>query len=111
MLKKKYRLPIQAMLGKKGQTLKTSFLSLKIFPSNLSYSRFGAVISKKVAAKATARNKLRRIIFSAIEPYFGEEKKFFIDKRDFLVIIYPAVKDLSREEIKMHLREIFDKLK
>jgi len=110
MLAKKYRLPIQAMLGKKGQTLKTSFFSLKIFPGDFSYSRFGVVISKKVAPKATTRNRLRRIIFLAIDPYFREEKKPLASKRDFLVIVHPTIKDLNIGEIKMHLREIFDKL-
>lgn len=106
MLAKKYRLPIQSVIGKNGRAVKTPFFLIKIFPNQLHYSRSGAVISKKFSAKATARNKLKRIIFSELTPLLKG-----VSGRDFLVIVNPKVKNLDREEIAVHLQEVFDKLR
>jgi ribonuclease P protein component len=106
MLAKKYRLPIQSVIGKNGRAVKTPFFLIKIFPNQLLYSRAGAVISKKFSAKATARNKLKRIIFSELPPLLKSTSG-----QDFLIIVNPKIKDLDQKKIAVHLREVFDKLR
>lgn len=99
MLAKKYRLPIQSVIGKKEWgKLKTPFFLIKIFSNQFSYARFGIIISKKVAPKATARNRIKRIIFSACNPKENAGK-------DFLIIANPKIKELGKEEIKKLLNK------
>ena len=93
MLSKKNRLPIQGLLNKKGTTYRKAFLSIKVFSSDLLISRFGFIISKKVAKSAVQRNKIRRMIFAAI--------KLVIDKwqkADYLVIVN-SWQDLNQKQI------------
>lgn len=92
MLAKKYRLPIQDFVGKNGRVVKTPFFLIKAFPAQFPYSRFGIIINKKAAQKATARNKIKRIIFSALDP---KQKP----ARDFLIIISPKIKELNKKQI------------
>jgi len=101
LLAKKYRLPIQSVIGKNARVIKTPFFLFKIFPSRFSYSRFGIIISKKVAPRATQRNKLKRIIFSACNPKENPGK-------DFLMIVSPKIKNLTKEEIIKQLQELFN---
>lgn len=63
MLSKKQRLPIQEFITKRAETKRNPFFTVKTFATGLPYSRFGVVISKKTVAKATGRNKLKRLIF------------------------------------------------
>ena|SRR3989344_6741790 len=51
---------------KKGKSLKNDFLVVKMLKNNLKESRFGFVVSKKVSAKATVRNKVRRRLRDAV---------------------------------------------
>ena len=99
MLAKKYRLPIQEFIGRNGKTIKTPFFLFTIFSSQFSYSRFGIIISKKVATQATQRNKLRRTIFSACNPKENSGK-------DFLIIVSPKIKELEKEEIIKNLKYV-----
>ncbi|MBI3046205.1 MAG: ribonuclease P protein component [Candidatus Harrisonbacteria bacterium] len=100
MLAKKYRLPIQSVIGKNARVVKTPFFLFKIFPSRFSYSRFGIIISKKVAQKSTARNKIKRMIFSALNP---NQQPI----NDFLIIASPKIKNLTKEEIIKHVSNYF----
>lgn len=65
MLAKKYRLPIQSVLSKKGVTRKGRYFLVKVFPAVTTHSRVGVVVSAKVAAQATTRNNLKRRIYDA----------------------------------------------
>lgn len=51
---------------KKGRAIKGSFLFIKYLKNELNLSRFGFVVSAKVAKKAVERNKLRRILSEAV---------------------------------------------
>mgnify|MGYP001598962116 CR=1 FL=1 len=93
MLAKKYRLPIQEFVGKAGQSRKGRHFLLKIFNPNNVYSRFGVVISKKVAVKATTRNRIRRIVFD----FFSS--KLDLPTGDYLVIVLSGADNLSKEEL------------
>ena len=104
MLAKKYRLPIQNLTKKEGRVIRTPYFSVKIFPNKKnSYPRFGVIISKKVFTKASARNSLKRLIFSKVN--LSKPRN-----NDFLIIVSPAVGKLEQEEVGKKLEEVFSKL-
>ena len=106
MLAKKFRLPIQEFFSKKGaRTAKNGVFLVKIFPNSLRFSRFGIVIGKKVAKKSTARNKIKRIIFSFLENFTKKE-----NNNDFLIIVGQGAGSLTKGEISLQLEETFKKL-
>ena len=49
-----------ARLLKLGKTYFSNCLIIKVYPNNLNNSRFGFIISKKIAKKAVIRNKIKR---------------------------------------------------
>lgn len=51
---------------KKGKAVNGSFLFIKYKKNRLGVSRFGFVVSAKVAKKAVERNKIRRILSEAV---------------------------------------------
>jgi ribonuclease P protein component len=106
MLKKKYRLSVQTVFQKKAQIIRTPYFLIKYFSGEYPYCRFGVIVSKKIANKAVKRNKLRRTIFSACEPYI---KKWA--GRDFLIIASPKIMKLKKDEIMIELKEALSKLK
>lgn len=95
MLAKKYRLPIQEFVGKNGRSINGRYFLLKVFPGNLTFNRFGVIISKKVAKQSSRRNRIKRIIFNALQEFlfFGEQHK------DYLIIVSPKVQELKKVEI------------
>ncbi len=103
MLKKRYRLPIQEMIKKNGKTIRGPFFLIKIFQSQFPYSRFGIIISKKATKDAVKRNKLKRLIFSILNPVEKMEK-------DFLIIVSPAINKLEKKEIIEQIKSAFKKL-
>ncbi len=97
MLSKKYRLSRSQIqvLAKKGKGQNLNLIGVKIFPNQLSYSRFACVISKKVANKAVQRNRLKRVIFD-------ELKKEKTSGKDYLIKLYrfPENEEILRKTIK-----------
>ncbi len=87
MLKRKYRLPASVRFSK-NDTISTKFYLLKTAPNNLSYSRVGFVISKKVDKRAVARNRLKRkmtnFIEKVIEKIVGYDMLFILKKEAIL---------------------------
>lgn len=101
MLAKKYRLPIQEFVKKSGKSYKSRYFLLKIFRSSGAHSRFGVVISKKVSAKATVRNKIKRSIFD----FFGQHiAKLPIE--DYLVIVLSGAAEINKEELSQELNKL-----
>lgn len=105
MLAKKYRLPIQIFIGKKSKSLKTPYFLLKIFSlgDRRPYSRFGVIISKKVAKKAVERNLLKRKIFN-----FLREAKGKLPIAEYLIIVLPAVSKLNKDNLREELAKLFN---
>lgn len=103
MLAKKYKLPVAAFLRKKTVGLKNQpYFNLKISFSELNYSRFGVVISKKVSPKAVVRNKIKRIIFDFLRKKHFQE----FPGKDILIIIYPDAAKLEKEKLEEKLEII-----
>lgn len=101
MLKKEYRLTSGSI--NKGKNLKLPLFNLKIGENSLEINRFAFIISKKVDARATERNALRRKVRSCIEELFDSIKP----GNDF--IFYPSAlaKDKNRDEILEEITRLF----
>lgn len=101
MLAKRYRLPIQSFVKKAGQTRKSRHFLLKLFSSEGAHFRVGVIISRKVAAKATKRNQLKRTIFNFFRKNFQS-----LQIKDYLVIVLPGTANLKKEQIEEELNKI-----
>jgi len=100
MLAKKFKLPIQNFVGKKGRILKTPFFLVKIFPSTLGFSRFGAVVSSKTSKKATERNRLKRRVYDFLG---GEGKK--LPAADYWISVSGPVAGLPKDKFVGELKK------
>ncbi|MDP3015407.1 MAG: ribonuclease P protein component [bacterium] len=104
MLAKQFRLQIQKWLreNKKTTTRKSEFFIVKLRDNNLSFSRFGTVISAKVNKSAVKRNKIKRTIFNFIR----FKKLHELAGKDILMIVLPAASKLTKPEIEKELEII-----
>ena len=82
MLPKSYRLRKKEVerTYKKVKIINFSNLIVRYFPNRAQHARFALVIPKKVIAKATARNRQKRLIFDYLEknPALWQNKNFDI---------------------------------
>ncbi len=113
MLAKKYRLPIQNVINKKAKIIRGQYYSIKIFPNSLPYCRFGLSVSKKVSAKAVIRNQIKRQIFNGIrkELFESGNPTESLGGNDFLIILYPEIGKLDKNEISRQFDEIINKIR
>jgi ribonuclease P protein component len=102
MLPKKQRLPIQLFVGKKGKLAKSPFFLIKIYSASEKFSRFGVTISAKVAKKATARNRMKRLAYNFLRDYYKE-----IPLGDYWITVLPSAAQLDKENFKKKLWEAF----
>lgn len=104
MLAKKFRLPIQNFVGKKGILSKNSYFLLKIFSTG-SFSRFGVTVSVKTAKKATERNRLKRLSYNIVGQILDR-----LPQSDYWLVIQPAAAGLPKEKFVEELTKILKKL-
>ena len=116
MLSKSRRLPIQEFFGslapKPVRILRNQVFSIKIYASAFSaeggsssggkYSRFGVVVSKKMADKASARVKIKRLVFNFIRTHYKSLPVF-----DYLILPSPSIMKLSPPDINQSLYDLF----
>lgn len=101
MLAKKFRLPIQTVLRKKPLfTRRDEYFAVKIFANQLSFSRFGTVISRKIDKRAVYRNRLKRLIFDLIRL----EKIHLRSGYDMLIYVSPKIIKLNKAEAQNILK-------
>ena len=110
MLAKRYKLPIQDFVGRRGRLVRNGSFSVKIFPSSAkategkpAYSRFGVTISTKVAKKATKRNKLRRLVYNSIKEYYSR-----VPLADYWITILPSATKSSKERLVEELCKLLN---
>ncbi len=108
MLAKKYKLPIQQFVGKRGRLVKSGLFLVKIFPSlgktpesEPPINRFGVTISAKVAPKANSRNRLRRLVYDSIKEYYNE-----IPSGDYWITVLSPATLLSKGPLKKEIRKL-----
>lgn len=74
MLAKRYRLPAAFFKNPspaRFQKKENNFFVLRRYPSAQSHTRFAVVISKKVAARAVVRTRVRRALYDYIRVHRG----------------------------------------
>ncbi|MEX2033218.1 MAG: ribonuclease P protein component [Candidatus Colwellbacteria bacterium] len=95
MLAKKFRLPVNTFPAKARIFYRGEHFTIKTSLNSLSYNRVGVIATKKTAAGAVERNRLRRKIFDlfreTIRPRFAKGT-------DLLVLIKPIKLDRDAEE-------------
>lgn len=74
---------------KKGRYLSNKYLSAKISPNDLTFSRFAVSIGLNFSKKAVERNKFRRIIMALVKENInriktGHDVVFFVSKKIIL---------------------------
>jgi RNase P protein component len=67
MLAKKYRLPVQSVLNKKGRLIRGRYLFIRVFDARQAYSRFAVIIGNSVDARSSWRNGMRRLLYNALK--------------------------------------------
>lgn len=87
-----------------GKGTKSDFLIYKMLKNNLSESRFGFVVSKKVSPKATVRNTVKRRLRSAVAK--GLETLKSKKPSDVVIIALPSIKEKDFSEIKETINKV-----
>ena len=101
MVAKKNKLPVQSFIKKKGTGLKSPHVLIRVFKGEKAYSRVGAVVSRKVAPKATVRNRLRRVVFNYFNANLDQ-----LPVRDYLVVLLGGVDRVNNKEITKELEKL-----
>ncbi|MBI2670278.1 MAG: ribonuclease P protein component [Candidatus Yanofskybacteria bacterium] len=98
-LAKKYRLPRKDInrLFKHGKTVRNSFFFIKFLKNNIDFLRIAIIIPVKVAKKATARNRIKRIFTEAIRSGHFLEKSYDIAIIATVDIVGKQSKEINRE--------------
>ena len=90
---------------KRGRTFREASLILKTIRNNLGISRFGFVVSQKVAKKANIRNKIKRRLREIIR------LKSLKADTDNLFITLPGIEKNDFAEIKRMTEKLLNKAK
>jgi len=90
---------------RKGKNYRQGYFVLKVLRKKRPKTRIGFVISKKVAKKASQRNKLKRILSEAARMRTVKMKKGI----DMVLIILKAGEKTDRRQLEQDLDKIFQK--
>ena len=106
MLPKSHRLPIKDFFGPSAlrpmRILRSSLFSLKIYSPKLEFARYGVVVSKKIALKASGRVKIKRIVFNFLSLRHKQLPVF-----DYLILPVPGLAKISKNLIEKDLASLF----
>lgn len=104
MLAKKFKLLRKNLvyLLRKGKRTKMNWLEFR-WVQSLPPSRFGLILSRKVLAKATARNLLKRKIFDIAAKYLPQSEKGL----QILVRIFKAPNNQDLIDFEKILKDFF----
>ncbi|EKD92801.1 MAG: hypothetical protein ACD_28C00327G0004 [uncultured bacterium] len=94
MLSRRYRLKKTDNVGrilKQGKKLESRHLIIRFFKNSQTHHRFGVIVSSKIHAKATDRNRLRRQIYEATRINYER-----FPSRDYFDIIILGKKSSTR---------------
>lgn len=108
MLALKHRLKNESdiqTLFRKGRGVFDRVCGVKYTKNSKEESRFAIMIGKKVSKKAVDRNKIRRQYRAIIRKHLARIEKGY----DILLIVSPAVRDLSYREMEVRLLDVLKK--
>lgn len=88
---------------KKGRFISEDFLSCKFIKNNLSVSRLGFLVGKKISKKAVERNKIKRRLRASVRNFFAEINSGF----DIIIMVQPIIKEKTFQEIALILKKLF----
>ncbi len=88
---------------KGGKTLKYGFLIFKMAANNVSQSRFGFVVSKKISTKATVRNLVKRRLRGAVE----KELRPFKTPQDVVILTLSGIQKQDFITIRESIKNFF----
>ena len=98
MLSKKKRLLLQTTIGKRGRVYRRDVITIKILPSTTSHSRFGVSVSKRVAPTAVERNRIKRMVFAALEKRYAEWPR-----ADYVITVQSPCSQYTQAQINEQL--------
>lgn len=108
MLAKQNRLRLKRdfeKVFKQGKGFRQNFLFLKMMENDLSETRFGFIVSKKISNKAVIRNKIRRQLREIVRNQLSQIKKGL----DIVLVVLPEIKNKEFQEIEQTVNELFKK--
>lgn len=109
MLPRQHRLTKEKDFNKTFKSGKSCFgkvLGIKSFKNSLEHSRFGFVVSNKVAKKATVRNKVKRQLRDIVHKELKNVKAGY----DFLIIALPSIIKTDYPVIEKEVKNCLKKL-
>lgn len=106
MIAKNFRIPREriAYILDKGEEKSSKLFILRFLKNSESFPRFRTVISKKIAAKAAKRNRLRRQIYEAIRTAVKELKPQ--NTLDIILIPKKKITDSQYKDILSDIKNI-----
>jgi|SRR3989338_3173375 len=104
MLRKQYRL-LTRLPAHSSRIYKIPYFTVRVSKNNVSVSRFGFVVSKKIDKRSVVRNKLKRQMSSCIQKHLGKiqqslDMSFFLKKE-----VLGLPKEGLAEEIELFLKK------
>ncbi|MDO8585222.1 MAG: ribonuclease P protein component [bacterium] len=107
MLAKKFRLTTEAFplhaRQKPSHVERSASFAVKAYPSTADCARVGVVIGKKVDARATARNRIKRQAYDM----FGKALPN-LPIADYMCIVQPGAQNKTKAELQAELSAILD---
>lgn len=79
-----------------GQMLQSSSFGIVFLKRNMGSTRFGFIVSTKISKRATARNRVKRVLKEAIRNLLPKIKEGF----DVVFLVKRAILEKGGEEIK-----------
>jgi ribonuclease P protein component len=112
MLPQTYRLPLKTELNrlkKNGQIFQGKFFGLLLDSGGKpeSFSRFGMIVSNKVAKKAVSRNKIRRFLSESLLTFWPKIKK----GKDGIFLAKKTAREANYLQIKEDIKSLLAKAK
>jgi len=101
MLPKQHRLPGNTRFVK-AQFFKSPLFLVRSQSNNLTTSRFGFVVSKRIDKRAVTRNRLKRMFRSSIEDMIKKIKPGY----DLLFILSPTSLSSTRQHQQEELEKV-----
>lgn len=90
---------------KKGSSFDEKIFFLKLARNDLSYSRFGFVVSRKISKKAVIRNKIKRVLREIIRLELKKIKTGF----DAIIIAKPDITEKTYRQIEETIERVLRK--
>lgn len=102
MLAKRFRLP-SSVIFQHAKSFHTPFFRVMLNPNGLPYSRFGFVVSKKIDKRAVVRNRIKRVLRSAVRD--------FLENGQGMDVIFIAKQQIIEAGSEIIEKEVYESLK